>query len=319
MARVVIPSILIFIFRENSVGPIKQSYRALFGDTWWTGEPTRGHRWHYKITLFSEATFIIKFEFTAWVVRSSAYVPFIPLQLSWEPTPFWSLRVPLDTSCRVALVVQTDASLSSYPSRRVAFSVRYVVNTRRVMQGLARSLRPHSHCKAIGAEQNRTDPTGSAWKRNRYEMAAFTVNAERSRIEPNQAGLSSTYVLCIPPQASWQPTPFWSLRVALGTSCCVALVVRTGASLSSYPSRRVAFSARCVLNKWRVVQRLARNIRLHSHCKASRSEQNRTNPIPMENKHSQFTPNRIKPNRVRPSSTYVLCIPPQASWQPNPF
>ena len=56
------------------------------------------------------------------------------------------------------------------------------------MQGLARSLRPHSHCKPSQAEQNRTDPTDLAWKTNRrYEMEAFTVNAERSRTDANRA------------------------------------------------------------------------------------------------------------------------------------
>ena len=69
-----------------------------------------------------------KFKFTARAVRSSTYVLFIPLQLSWQTTPFCSLRVAHDESFLVALVVHTDASRSQYPSRGVAFPVRYVLN-----------------------------------------------------------------------------------------------------------------------------------------------------------------------------------------------
>ena len=88
---------------------------------------------------------------------------------------------------------------------------------------------------------------------------------KHSQLTPNRDGPSSTYVLCIPPQVSWQPTPYWSLRVALGTSCRVALVVRTDASLSLYPFRRVAFSVRYILNTWRVVQGLARSLNHFDH------------------------------------------------------
>jgi hypothetical protein len=65
------------------------------------------------------------------------------------------------------------------------FSVRYVLNTCRVVQGLARRLRPRLHCKPSRAEQNRTD---WAWKTNvRYEMEAFTLHAEPSQTEPDRA------------------------------------------------------------------------------------------------------------------------------------
>ena len=41
---------------------------------------------------------------------------------------------------------------------RVAICVTYVINTWRVVQGLARRLRRYSHCKPSQAEQIRTDP-----------------------------------------------------------------------------------------------------------------------------------------------------------------
>ena len=83
-----------------------------------------------------------------WVVRSSTYASFIPLQLCWQPNTFCPLRV--------ALVLRIE-SLSSYHSRRVAFSVRYAINTWRVVQGLARRLGRHLHCKPSRAEPNRTE------------------------------------------------------------------------------------------------------------------------------------------------------------------
>jgi len=70
--------------------------------------------------LFSEAAFIFKFKFTAWVVRSSTYVPFIPLQLSWQPITFLSAsrrsrHVMSRRSCRaewsVVLVGHSSRSL----------------------------------------------------------------------------------------------------------------------------------------------------------------------------------------------------------------
>ena len=95
----------------------------MFGEIRPSGEPTRRHRWRYKVGLFSEAAFIFKFRFPVWAVRSSMCVLFMPLQLSWQPTPFCPLHV--------ALVA----------SSRVAFSVRYVlIHKWRVVQGLARRL-----------------------------------------------------------------------------------------------------------------------------------------------------------------------------------
>ena len=86
-----------------------------------------------------------KFKFTARVVRSSTYVLFIPFQISWQTTPFCSLRVAHDESFRVARVVQTDASLSQYPSRCVAFTVRCVLNM-------------CSDCQTLSAEPNWNEP-----------------------------------------------------------------------------------------------------------------------------------------------------------------
>ena len=94
-------------------------------------------------------------------------------------------------------------------------------------------------------------------------------------------------------------------------------------------SRRILCDV--LLNTWRVVQGLDRSLSPHSHCKASRAEQNRTETIrlgkqtyvmkqknsqskPNRAERSRTEPNRTKPNRAQPSSTYVLCIPPQVSW-----
>ena len=145
-AFIVITFHINFHFSWNSVGPIKQCFRALFGDIRLSGEPTRRHRWQYKIALFSEATFIFKFEFTAWVVRRSTDAPFIPLQLSWQPTPFCPLRV--------ALGVRTERRFRRITL--VAFFTRYALNTCRVLQGLARRVRHHSHCKP--SRTDRTEP-----------------------------------------------------------------------------------------------------------------------------------------------------------------
>jgi len=110
----------------DSVGPIRQSYRSLFGEIRRSAEPTRRHRWHYNISLFSEAAFIFKYEFTASAMRSSTYVFFMPLQLSCQPTPFCPLRVALVASRRVALIMRTDASLSSYHPRRVLWGKHWI-------------------------------------------------------------------------------------------------------------------------------------------------------------------------------------------------
>jgi hypothetical protein len=128
-----------FHFCWNSVDPIRHSYRAPFGEIRRSGEPIPKRRWHYKIVLFSEAPFIFKFKFTAWVMPSSTYVLFIPLQLSWQPTPFFPLRVALvrvtsRCSSRTEWHVGLVASLSSH---RVLCEVRIKW---RVVQGLARCL-----------------------------------------------------------------------------------------------------------------------------------------------------------------------------------
>jgi len=190
----------------NSVGHIKQSYRALFGDIGWSGEPTRRYRWHYKIVLFFEATFIFKVEITAWVLHSSPNVLFIPLQLSWQPTTICPLRVALVASCCPALVVRTERRFRR--RRRVAFSVRYALNSWRVVQGLARRPRPQSHCKP-----SRAQPSRAEYNRTEPNLTAWVVR-------------SSTGVPFIPLQLSWRPDPICPLRVALVASRRVALVVR---------------------------------------------------------------------------------------------
>jgi len=136
-------------------------------------------------------------------VRSSTDAPFIPLQLSWQPNTFCPLRVALVASRRVALVLRTELRFRRI-TRRVAFSVRYVLNTWRVVQGLARRLRRHSHCEPSRTEPNRTAPNRTAW-----------------------VVRSSTDVPFIPLQLSWQPNTFCPLRVALVASRRVALVLRT--------------------------------------------------------------------------------------------
>jgi len=95
------------------------------------------------------------------------YVPFTPLQLFWQPTPFCPLRIVL------------------VASRRVALSVRYVLNTWRVVQGLVRRLRPHSHCKTSRADW-------ASKTKVHYEMEAFTLHAEPSQTEPDRTGPNLT-------------------------------------------------------------------------------------------------------------------------------
>jgi len=94
----------------------------------------------------------------SWVVRSCTDAPFIPLQLSWQPNPFCPLRVAVGASRRVAVFVRTERRFRWITLVRVAFSVRYALNAWRVVQGLARRLRRHSHCKPSRSEQNRNDP-----------------------------------------------------------------------------------------------------------------------------------------------------------------
>ena len=61
----------------------------------------------------------------AWVVRGSTDAPVLPLRLSWQPNPFRSLRVALDASCRVAVLVRTERRFcGSLSSRRVVCEIR---------------------------------------------------------------------------------------------------------------------------------------------------------------------------------------------------
>jgi len=128
--------------------------------------------------------------------------------------PRRSCRVTSRRSCR-----EDWASLSSDHSRRVAFSVRYVLNTWRIVQGLARRLRRHSHCNPSPAEQNRTEPNRTAWLLRSSSDAPF-----------------------IPLQLSWQPASFCPLHVVLVASRRVALVVRTERRF-----RRITLVASCSL------------------------------------------------------------------------
>jgi len=126
---------------------------------------------------------------TALVVRSSKDAPFIPLHISWPLNTFGSLRVDLDASCRVAVVVRNEnAFVGSLSSRLVLCEI--LINTWRVVQGLATRLRGYSHCNPSRAEQNRTEPKRTAWVVRRFTEAPF-----------------------IPLQVSWLPSPFLLLRV----------------------------------------------------------------------------------------------------------
>ena len=93
-----------------------------------------------------------------WVVRSSTDAPVIHLRLSWQPNPFRSLRVALDASCRVAVVVRTERRFKgSLSSRRVACEIR----------------KKYMTCQA-GIGQT--------------PLASLTLQPEPSRSEPNQFG-----------------------------------------------------------------------------------------------------------------------------------
>ena len=139
----------------------------------------------------------------AWVVRSSTDARVIPLRLSWQPNPFRSLRVALDTSCRVAVVVRTVRRfclINLVASR----SLRDMLYIRDVSGRYWPDALGVTHT-ATRAEPIRTEPIPTAWVVRRSMDATV-----------------------IPLRLSWQPNPFRSLRVALDTSCRVAVVVRTG-------------------------------------------------------------------------------------------
>jgi len=95
----------------------------------------------------------------------------------------WPILSAPRRSCSVALFVKTERRFRRCHSRRVAFSVRHALNTRRVVQGLARLLRRHSHCKPSQAEQNRID---SALKTN------LVMKWMRSHCTTNRTGPSLT-------------------------------------------------------------------------------------------------------------------------------
>ena len=98
---------------------------------------------------------------------------FIPLQLSWQPNAFCPLRVALVASRRVAVVVRTERRLRHI--NLVAFSVRYALNTWRVVQGLARRLRRHSHCKPSWAKPNRKRDVTRVIRRKRRSVLTTTA------------------------------------------------------------------------------------------------------------------------------------------------
>ena len=135
-------------------------------------------------------------EFTAWVVRSSTYVLFIPLPLSWQPTPFCPLRVALVASRCVAFLVRTDASLLSCHYRRVAFSVRYVllydVSCRDWPDALGLiHTASRAEPKRFGLENKPTLWKGSIHTARRTEP---------SRIEPDRLWPSVFTGWCFPPR-----------------------------------------------------------------------------------------------------------------------
>jgi hypothetical protein len=76
----------------------------------------------------------------------------------------------------------------------------------------------------------------------------------------------------------------------------------------------VSLSSRLVVCEvWRVVQGLARNIRLHSHCKASRAEPNRTEPkrFGLENKPTLWNGSINRQRRTEQSRTeqdWAVCM-----------
>jgi hypothetical protein len=104
----------------------------------------------------------LELNWAAQVVRSSKEAPFIPLQISWQPNPC-SLRVVLDASRRVAIVVRTERT---FVGSLVAW--RSLRDTWRSVQGLAKYLASahqpiisplgissfFSHCKSLRYDLN---------------------------------------------------------------------------------------------------------------------------------------------------------------------
>ena len=116
-----------------------------------------------------------------------------------------------------------------------------------IKQSWPDALGRHSHCKPSPAEQNRTesDRLSSA---QLYGRSLYTSSP-----------ILTACSIFSAPRRSWRVTSRRCRR-------------EDWASLSSFHSRRVAFSVRYALYTWRVVQGLARRLTRHSHCKPSRTE-----------------------------------------------
>jgi len=104
-------------------------------------------------------------------VRISAGAPFIPLQLSWEPTPFCVAR----RSCR-----EDWASFSSYHSRRVLGEVRIKYMTCRA--GIGQT--PYASF-TLQAAPYRTESI-------RYGKQTYVMKWKRSHCTPNRTGPTLT-------------------------------------------------------------------------------------------------------------------------------
>jgi hypothetical protein len=111
-----------FHVRWNSADSLRHSYRELSRKMWCMDDHICRHWWHYKIGFFSEAAFIFKLSFTAWYwAVLHTFCLYIPLQLSWQPTPLASLlsrhvasrrvvcEVRIKSLCMVSYTVWSDA------------------------------------------------------------------------------------------------------------------------------------------------------------------------------------------------------------------
>jgi len=165
-----------FHFSWNSVGPLSESCRALYGKIRRSGEPSRR-----QMTLQNCFVFWSRIHFQIWIYRLSSaqfYVrsvytsSAILTACSDLSAPRRSRLVTSRRSCRADWRV-----VSSYPSHRVAFSVRYVLNTCRDWPDALGLIHTASR-----AEQKRNDPNRFGLEKNlRFEMETLTLHAEQNR------------------------------------------------------------------------------------------------------------------------------------------
>jgi len=148
------------------------------------------------MTLQHILAFWSRIYFQIWICRLSnkqVYVRF--LYASSAILSAYSILSAPRRSCRVALVVRTDASLSSYHSRCVLWGKHWISDAScREWPYALGVIHTASRATPSWAEQNRTN---SVWKTNlRYEMEAFTLLAEPNWTEPDWA-LSLADVLLV--------------------------------------------------------------------------------------------------------------------------